>query len=274
VTDQQFYAFGMGATPEVQAKVQEHQASTASKQASTETKSKELTLKEQSNAIDLWKAEWDRWRKNPKNFDQISGQMLPGAETEPPKPVFPEKAVNALEAKEETKRTPTVTNAEGKTVAAPESPQAGGEVVSGKVGERPARAEKPPVEGARKAKDGNWYVQKEGKWNRVEAEGQKPAGGEEGTAKATYTDTKTGEIVKVAVAADGTIKTTREPQGEKAKTASAIDREVTGLKKGQPAKDPGRKGGPSQGETAKSGEEQRQAKAVDKGTDKEAGGDE
>lgn len=26
----------------------------------------------------------------------------------------------------------------------------------------------PPVQGARRAKDGNWYVKKDGQWNRVD----------------------------------------------------------------------------------------------------------
>ncbi len=32
----------------------------------------------------------------------------------------------------------------------------------------PSGGDKPPMEGAKKAPDGNWYVQKDGKWNRVD----------------------------------------------------------------------------------------------------------
>lgn len=35
-------------------------------------------------------------------------------------------------------------------------------------GQRGAEGDTPPVKGARRAKDGNWYVMKDGKWNKIE----------------------------------------------------------------------------------------------------------
>lgn len=197
----QVNGFMAGFSPDFHAKALEAMDSSAKAKIAADTKEKDLAIK--GKTLDIKEAEargkeWDA-TYNPTGI--------------------------ALTAKRQQERQAYVNQGSKGEAATPDGGKAAISTDRGQPGQPPtapgevvkAKTEKPPVEGARKAKDGSWYVQKDGKWNRVVAEAKTEGRAAKETEKPqaqgtiSYTDPKTGEKVKATVNADGSVR--REGSG-------------------------------------------------------------